>query len=228
MTAQLATVSDRILAHVEDAGVIRDGNLSPSITGDRPQIGGMQFDCGYLSPHFITDPERMEVAFENVYILVHEGTISSRNDLLPVLEQITKSGRPVLIIAEDIAGEALATLVVKNLSGDLHVAAVRAPGLGDQRKSMLHGISFFTGGKTTTEGLTIQLSDMQISDLGQAQRITVDKSHTCIITLESRHPLQRTPSLPAAAGVSPEFDSSIKHIQRPTSEPSLLERAHPD
>jgi chaperonin GroEL (HSP60 family) len=228
MSAQLATVGDRILAHVEDAAVIRDGSLIPSITGDRPQIGGMQFDCGYLSPHFITDPERMEVSFDNVYVLAHEGTISSRKDLLSLLEQITKSGRPMLIIAEDITGEALAALVVKNLSGRLRVAAVRAPNLGDQRKSMLHDISFFTGGKTTTEGLKIQLSDMQISDLGQARRITVDKSHTCIITLESRHPLQRTPSLPAAAGVSPEFDSSIKHIQRPTSEPSLLERAHPD
>jgi chaperonin GroEL len=208
MTAQLATVGDRILAHVEDAGVIRDGSLIPSITGDRPQIGGMQFDCGYLSPHFITDPERMEVAFDNVYVLVHEGTISSRKDLLPLLEQITKSGRPMLIIAEDITGEALAALVVKKLSGDLQVAAVRAPGLSDQHKSMLHDIGLFTGGKTTTEGLEIQLSDMQISDLGQARRITVDKSHTCIITLESRDPLQRTPiSLAAAAGVSPEFDS---------------------
>ena len=208
MTAQLATVGDRILAHVEDAGVIRDGSLIPSITGDRPQIGGMQLDCGYLSPHFITDPERMEVAFDNVYVLVHEGTISSRKGLLPLLEQITKSGRPMLTIAEDITGEALAALVVKKLSGDLQVAAVRAPGLGDQRKSMLHDIGLFTGGKTTTEGLEIQLSDMQISDLGQARRITVDKSHTCIITLESRDPLQRTPmSLAAAASVSPEFDS---------------------
>jgi len=147
MAAQLATVGDRILAHVEDAGVIRDGSPIPSITGDTPQIGGMQFDCGYLSPHFITDPERMEVAFDNVYVLVHEGTISSRKDLLPLLEQITKSGRPMLIIAEDITREALATLVVKKLNGHLQVAAVRAPGLGDQRKSMLQDIALFTGGK---------------------------------------------------------------------------------
>jgi chaperonin GroEL (HSP60 family) len=208
MTAQLATVGDRILAHAEDAGVIRDGSLIPSITDDRPQIDGMQFDCGYLSPHFITDPERMEVAFDNVYVLVHEGTISSRKDLLPLLEQITNSGKPMLIIAEDITGEALATLVVKNLSGDLHVVAVRAPGLGDQRKSMLHGIALFTGGKTTTGGLGIRLSDTQISDLGQARRITVDKSHTCIVTLESRDPLQRMPtSFVAAVGVPLEFDS---------------------
>jgi chaperonin GroEL len=149
----------------------------------------------------------MEVAFENVYILVHEGTISSRNDLLPLLEQITKSRRPVLIIAEDIAGEALATLVVKNLSGDLHVAAVRAPGLGDQRKSMLRGIALFTGGKTTAEGIGIQLSDIQISDLGQARRITVGQSHTSIDTL-GQDPLYRVPtSFVAAVGVPLEFDS---------------------
>jgi chaperonin GroEL len=208
MTAQLATVGNRILAHVEDAGVISDGSFIPSITGDRPQTGGLQFDCGYISPYFITDPERMEVVFDNVYILVHEGTISSRKDLLPLLEQITKSGRPMLIIAEDITGEALATLVVKKLNGHLQVAAVRAPGLGDQRKSMLHDIALLTGGKTTTEGIEIQLSDMQISDLGQARRITVDKSQTCIATLESRDPPQRMPmSLAAAADVPPEFDS---------------------
>jgi chaperonin GroEL len=208
MTAQLATVGNRILAHAEDAGVISDGSFIPSITGDRPKIGGLQFDCGYISPYFITDPERMEVVFDNVYVLVHEGTISSRKDLLPLLEQITKNGRPMLIIAEDITGEALATLVVKKLNGHLQVAAVRAPGLGDQRKSMLHDIALLTGGKTTTEGIEIQLSDMQISDLGQARRITVDKSQTCIATLESRDPPQRMPmSLAAAADVPPEFDS---------------------
>jgi chaperonin GroEL len=208
MTAQLARVSDRILAHAEDAGVIRNGSIIPSITADRPPIRRMQFDSGYLSHYFIAGPERMEVFFDNVYVLVHEGPISSRKDLLPLLEQITKSGRPMLIIAEDITGEALAALVVKKLSGDLQVAAVRAPGLSDQCKSMLQDIGLFTGGKTTTEGLEIQLSDMQISDLGQARRITVDKSHSCIITLESRDPLQRTTiSLLAAAGVSPEFDS---------------------
>jgi chaperonin GroEL len=208
MTAQLATLSDRILAHVEDASAVRDSTILPSGASDELQIDGVEFDSGYLSPYFITDPERMEVAFENAYILVHEGTITSRKDLLPLLEQITKSGRPVLIIAEDITGEALATLVVKKLSGDLHVAAVRAPGLGDQRKSMLHDIALFTGVKTTAEGSEIQLSDVQISDLGQAQRITVDKSHTCIATLGSRDPLCRIPmSLVAAAGVPPEFDS---------------------
>jgi chaperonin GroEL len=180
MTTQLATVGDRILTHVEDAGVVRDGSRVPSITGEISRTGGMHIDCGYLSPHFITDPERMEVAFDNVYVLVHEGTISSRKDLLRLLEQIAKSGRPMLIIAEDITGGALATLVVKKLSGHLQVAAVRAPGVGNQRKSMLHDIALLSGGRTITEGIEIQLSDMQISDLGQARRITVDESHTRI------------------------------------------------
>jgi chaperonin GroEL (HSP60 family) len=208
MTAQLATLGDRILAHAEDAGAVRHSRVIPSDTSDQPKIGGIQFDSGYLSPYFITDPEHMEVAFENAYILVSEGTVSSKNDLLPLLEQIKKSGRPLLIIAEDVTGEALATLVVKKLSGDLHVAAVGAPGIGNQRKSMLHDIALFTGGKTTTEGIEMQLSDLQISDLGQARRITVDKSHTCIATLESRDPLQRMPmNLVATACVLPEFDS---------------------
>ena len=208
MTAQLATLSDRILAQLEDANAVGDSTILPGSTSDEVQIDGVEFDSGYLSPYFITDPEHMEVAFENVYILVHEGTISSRNDLLPLLERIRKSGRPVLIIADDITGEALATLVVKRLSGDLHVAAVGAPGLGDQRKSMLHAITLFTGGKTTAEGIAIQLSEMQISDLGQARRITVDQSHTCIDTLASRDPLHRTPAnFVAAAGVPLEFDS---------------------
>jgi chaperonin GroEL (HSP60 family) len=205
MTAQLATVSDRILANVEDAGVFRERSVIPSITGDKPQIGDIQFDGGYLSPHFITDPERMEVAFDDVYILVQEGTISSGGDLLPLLEQITKSGRPILIIAEAIAGEALATLVVKKLNGHLQVVAVRAPGLGDERKRMLLNIALLTGCKTTTGGVEIQLGDWQISDLGRARRITVDKRHTCIATLEERDLLQRMPmSLVAAAAVPPE------------------------
>jgi chaperonin GroEL len=208
MTAQLATLSDRILAHLEDASAARDRTMLPIGASDELQIDGVEFDSGYLSPYFITDPEHMEVAFENVYILIHEGTISSRDDLLPPLEQITKSGRPVLIIAEDITGEALAALVVKNLSGDLHVVAVRAPGLGDQRKSMLRGIALFTGGKIIAEGIGIRLSDMQISDLGQARRITVDKSHTCIATLGGRDPLHRMPtSFVAGVGVPLEFDS---------------------
>jgi chaperonin GroEL len=208
MTAQLATISDRILAHLEDPSAVPDSAILPSGTSEKLKIDGVEFDSGYLSPFFITDPVHMEVAFENAYILVSEGTISSRKDLLPLLEQIAKSGRPMLIVAEDVTGEALATLVVKKLRGDLHVAAVRAPGLGDQRKRMLHYIALFTGGKTTSEGIEIQLCDMQIADLGQAKRITVGQSHTCIATLQSRDPLQRMPiNLVTAAGVPPEFDS---------------------
>jgi chaperonin GroEL (HSP60 family) len=180
MTAQLATVDDCILARAEEAGNIRDGSIIPRSAGDKPQVGGMEFDCGYLSPYFVTDPERMEVAFENVYVLIHEKKISSKKDLLPLLEQITKSGKPLLIIAEDVGGEALANLVVNKLRGSLQVVAVRAPGFGDQRKSMLQEIAILTGGKAITEGLDIELKNIQISDLGQAKKITVDKNSTVV------------------------------------------------
>jgi chaperonin GroEL len=180
MTAKLATVDDHILARVEEAGVIRDGSIIPRSTSDKPQVSNMQFDCGYLSPYFVTDPERMEVAFENVYVLIHEKKISSRKDLIPLLEQITKSGKPLLIIAEDVEGEALATLVVNKLRGPLQVAAVRAPGFGDQRKSMLQKIAVLTGGKAITEDAHIRLKNVQISDLGQASKITIDK-HNMVV-----------------------------------------------
>src|ERR1700686_4340824 len=208
MTANLATVDDRLLAREGQGRSIRNGFIVPDTASDKPQIGGMQFDRGHLSPYFITDPERMEVAFDNSYVLVHEGTISSRKDLLPLLEQITKTGRPLLIIAEDVEGEALAALVVNKLRGQLQVAAVRAPGLGEQRKSMLHNIALRTGGKPIAKGIEFQLSVLQTSDLGQARRITVDRSHTSIDTSGSEDALQRIPmSLVAAAGVPPEFDS---------------------
>jgi chaperonin GroEL len=180
MAAKLATVDARILARMEEAVTIRDGSIIPRSASDKPQVGGMQFDCGYLSPYFVTDPERMEVAFENVYILIHEKKISSMKDLLPLLEQITKSGKPLLIIAEDVGGEALATLVVSKLRGPLQVAAVRAPGFGDQRKSMLQDIAVLTGGKAITEGLDIQLKNIQISDLGQAKKVTIGKNNMVI------------------------------------------------
>src|ERR1039457_2709123 len=157
MTAKLATVDDRILACMEDACDIGDGSMIARSSSDKQQTGGMHLDCGYLSPYFVTDPERMEVAFENVYILIHEGKISSKKDLLPLLEQITKSCKPLLIIAEDVGGEALATLVVNKLRGPLQVVAVRAPGSGAQRKSMLQEIALLTGGKAITEDLNIQL-----------------------------------------------------------------------
>src|ERR1035438_1965526 len=154
MTAQLATVDGHILAGVEQVGAIRNGSVIAGSASDKPQFEGMQFDSGYLSPYFVTDPERMEVVFENAYILIHEKQIGSKQDLLPPLEQITKSGKPLVIVAEDVRGEALATLVLKNLSGPLRVAAVRAPGSGDQRKKMLQGIATLTGGNAITEAPT--------------------------------------------------------------------------
>jgi chaperonin GroEL len=130
MTAKLATVNDRALARAEEVGTIRDEGTMQHDAPKKPQVGAIQFDSGYLSPYFVTHPERMEVAFENVYILIHEEKISSKKDLLPLLEQITKSGKPLLIIAEDVGAEALATLVVNKIRGSLRVAAVRAPGTG--------------------------------------------------------------------------------------------------
>jgi chaperonin GroEL (HSP60 family) len=180
MAAKLATVDERILARLEEVVAIRAGSLMSRSAGDKPQVGHMQFDCGYLSPYFITDPELMEVVFENVYVLIHEKKISYKKDLLPLLGLIAKSGKPLLIIAEDIESEALATLVVNKLRGSLQVAAVRAPGCGDQRKSMLQDIARLTGGKAITEGLDVELRNIQLSDLGQAKRITIDKNRTVV------------------------------------------------
>ena len=180
MTAKLATVDDRLLAREGQARSIRNGSIVPETASDKPRVGGMQFDCGYLSPYFVTDPERMEVTFENVYVLIHEGKINSKKDLLPLLEQIRKSGKPLLIISEDVGGEALATLVVNKLRGPLQVVAVRAPGFGDQRKNILQGIALLTGGKAIIQGTDIDLKDIQISDLGQATKITIDKNSTVI------------------------------------------------
>src|SRR4051812_27434213 len=150
-------------------------------------VEGMQFDRGYLSPYFVTDPERMEAALENAYILIHEKKISSMKDLLPLLEQIAKSGKPLLIIAEDVEGEALATLVVNKLRGTLQVAAVKAPGFGDRRKAMLQDIAILTGGKAITEDLGIKLENVQISDLGQAKKITIDKDNTTVVEGKGKH-----------------------------------------
>ena len=144
-------------------------------------VEGMQFDRGYLSPYFVTDPERMEAVIENAYILIHEKKISSMKDLLPLLEQIAKSSKPLLIIAEDVEGEALATLVVNKLRGTLQTVAVKAPGFGDRRKAMLQDIAILTGGKAITEDLGIKLENVQIGDLGQAKKITVDKDNTTIV-----------------------------------------------
>jgi chaperonin GroEL len=144
-------------------------------------VEGMQFDRGYLSPYFVTDPERMEVVLENALVLIHEKKISSMKDLLPVLEQVAKLGKPLLIIAEEVEGEALATLVVNKLRGTLHVAAVKAPGYGDRRKAMLEDIAILTGGKAITEDLGIKLENLKLEDLGKAKKITIDKDNTTIV-----------------------------------------------
>jgi len=144
-------------------------------------VEGMQFDRGYLSAYFVTDPERMEVVLENPVILIHEKKISSMKDLLPLLEQVARLSRPLLIIAEDIEGEALATLVVNKLRGTLQAAAVKAPGFGDRRKAMLEDIAILTGGKAITEDLGIKLENIKVEDLGKAKKITIDKDNTTIV-----------------------------------------------
>ncbi len=144
-------------------------------------VEGMQFDRGYLSPYFVTDAERMEVVLENPVILIHEKKISSMKDLLPVLEQVARLGRPLLIVAEDIDGEALATLVVNKLRGTLQAAAVKAPGFGDRRKAMLEDIATLTGGKAITEDLGLKLENIKLEDLGKAKKVTIDKDNTTIV-----------------------------------------------
>src|SRR5213592_3822610 len=145
-------------------------------------VEGMQFDRGYLSPYFVTDPERMEVVLENVKILIYEKKISSMKDLLPLLEQVARQGKPLLIIAEDVEGEALATLVVNKLRGTLNVAAVKAPGFGDRRKAMLEDIAILSGGKLISEDLGIKLENVKWEDLGDAKRVTIDKDNTTLVT----------------------------------------------
>ncbi len=144
-------------------------------------VEGMQFDRGYLSPYFVTDPERMEAALEDCYILLHEKKISSMKDMLPLLEQVAKTGRPLIVISEDVEGEALATLVVNKLRGTLQVAAVKAPGFGDRRKAMLQDIATLTGGKVISEDLGIKLENVRLEDLGRAKKVTIDKDNTTIV-----------------------------------------------
>ena len=191
MIAQVGSISannDDTIGHIIAEAmkkVGKDGVItveeSKTLETQLEVVEGMQFDRGYLSPYFVTDPERMEVTFENAYILINEKKISSMKDILPVLEQISKSGMPLLIIAEDIEGEALATLVVNKLRGSLKVAAVKAPGFGDRRKAMLQDIATLTGGKAITEDLGIKLENVQLDDLGQAKKVTIDKDNTTII-----------------------------------------------
>jgi len=144
-------------------------------------VEGMQFDRGYLSPYFVTDPERMEVVLEDPYILIHEKKISSMKDLLPLLEQVARSGKPLLIIAEEVEGEALATLVVNKLRGTLNAAAVKAPGFGDRRKAMLEDIATLTAGRMIAEDLGVKLETVTLKDLGRAKRITIDKDNSTIV-----------------------------------------------
>jgi chaperonin GroEL len=161
-------------------------------------VEGMQFDRGYLSPYFVTDPERMEVVLENPVILIHEKKISSMKDLLPVLEQVARLGRPLLIIAEDVEGEALATLVVNKLRGTLQAAAVKAPGFGDRRKAMLEDIAILSGGRAITEDLGIKLENIKMEDLGKAKKITIDKDNTTIVE---------------GAGTSQAIEGRVKQIR---------------
>src|ERR1700752_3980716 len=144
-------------------------------------VEGMQFDRGYLSPYFVSDPERMECVLEDPYILIHEKKISVMKDLLPLLEQIARAGKPLLLIAEEVEGEALATLVVNKLRGTLNACAVKAPGFGDRRKAMLEDISILTGGKAIMEETGIKLEGVRLNDLGRAKRVTVDKDNTTLI-----------------------------------------------
>jgi chaperonin GroEL len=177
------TIGTIIAEAMEKVG--KDGVITveeaKSIETSLEVVEGMQFDRGYLSPYFVTDPERMEVVLENALLLIHEKKISNMKDLLPLLEQVAKLGQPLLIIAEDVEGEALATLVVNKLRGTLHVAAVKAPGYGDRRKAMLEDIAILTGGKAITEDLGIKLENLKAEDLGRAKKITIDKDNTTIV-----------------------------------------------
>jgi chaperonin GroEL len=208
MVAQVGTISanndetiGKIIAEAMDK-VGKDGVITveeaKTLETSLEVVEGMQFDRGYLSPYFVTDPERMEVALENPVILIHEKKISSMKDLLPVLEQVARLGRPLLIIAEDIEGEALATLVVNKLRGTLQAAAVKAPGFGDRRKAMLEDIATLTGGRAITEDLGIKLENIKLEDLGKAKKVTIDKDNTTIVE---------------GAGASQAIEGRVKQIR---------------
>ncbi|HMF91720.1 MAG TPA: chaperonin GroEL [Candidatus Angelobacter sp.] len=191
MIAQVGTISanndetiGRIIAEAMKK-VGKDGVItveeSKTMETSLEVVEGMQFDRGYLSPYFVTDPERMEATLDDAYILINEKKISTMKDLLPILEQVAKMGKPLLIVAEEVDGEALATLVVNKLRGTLQVCAVKAPGFGDRRKAMLQDIAILTGGKAITEDLGIKLENVQVADLGRAKKITIDKDNTTIV-----------------------------------------------
>ena len=202
-----ATIGNIIAEAMEKVG--KDGVITveeaKTLETTLDVVEGMQFDRGYLSPYFVTDPERMEVSLENPVILIHEKKISSMKDLLPVLEQVARLGRPLLIIAEDIEGEALATLVVNKLRGTLHAAAVKAPGFGDRRKAMLEDIAVLTGGKAITEDLGVKLENIKLEDLGKAKKVTIDKDNTTIVE---------------GAGDSKAIEGRVKQIRMQVEETS--------
>jgi chaperonin GroEL len=199
------TIGDMIAEAMEKVG--KEGVITveeaKTLTSELDVVEGMQFDRGYLSPYFVTDGERMEVVLNDVYVLTHEKKISNMKELLPLLEQVAKSGRPLLIIAEDIDGEALATLVVNKLRGTLHVCGVKAPGFGDRRKEMLKDIATLTGGQAITEDLGLKLENLTLADLGQAKRITVDKDNTTIVD---------------GAGKKADIDSRVKTLRKQVEE----------
>jgi chaperonin GroEL len=178
-----STIGDLIAEAMEKVG--KDGVITveeaKSMSTSLDVVEGMQFDRGYISPYFITDAERMETSLEDVFILINEKKVSSMKDLLPILEQVAKMGRPLVIVAEDVEGEALATLVVNKLRGTLNVAAVKAPGFGDRRKAMLEDIAILTGGQVISEDLGLKLENVKLTDLGRAKRVTIDKDNTTIV-----------------------------------------------
>src|SRR5947209_5674863 len=178
-----ATIGNIIAEAMKKVG--KDGVItveeSKTMVTELQTVDGMQFDRGYLSPYFVSDPERMEVVLEDPYILIHEKKISNMKDLLPLLEQIARAGKPLLVIAEEVEGEALATLVVNKLRGTLNAAAVKAPGVGDRRKAMLEDIAILTGGKAIMEDIGVKLEGVRLEDLGRAKRVTVDKDNTTIV-----------------------------------------------
>src|SRR6476659_1778681 len=208
MIAQVGTISANsdttIGGIIADAmkKVGKDGVItveeSKTMVTELDTVEGMQFDRGYLSPYFVSDPERMECVLEDPYILIHEKKIANMKDLLPLLEQIARAGKPLVIIAEDVEGEALATLVVNKLRGTLQVAAVKAPGFGDRRKAMLEDIAILTGGRALTEDLGIKLENIKLDDLGKAKKVTIDKDNTTIVE---------------GAGASKDIEGRVKQIR---------------
>jgi chaperonin GroEL len=215
MIAQVGTISangdstiGNIIAEAMDK-VGKDGVITveeaKTLETSLDVVEGMQFDRGYLSAYFVTDPERMEVVLENPVILIHEKKIASMKDLLPVLEQVARLGRPLLIVAEEVEGEALATLVVNKLRGTLQVAAVKAPGFGDRRKAMLEDIAILTGGRAITEDLGIKLENIKLEDLGKAKKVTIDKDNTTIVE---------------GSGTSSAIEGRVKQIRSQVEETS--------